>query len=155
MPQLKTDNELRSKYRSIKLNGHKKDAHRHIMEELLGRKLGPNEIVHHKDGNKLNNDPSNLEVMSRSEHARLHQTGASPSDETRDKLRAAIIQGMKDHKFKFKNRPVCSYDPATGTLVKSYISINAARRDGFSDQCILYCLKGIRKEHKGLVWKLA
>ena len=43
-----------------------------IMEALKGRKLNPNEVVHHKDENKLNNDPNNLELMTRSEHARHH-----------------------------------------------------------------------------------
>jgi hypothetical protein len=33
-----------------------------MMEQLLGRKLLPDESVHHKDGEKLNNDPSNLEL---------------------------------------------------------------------------------------------
>ena len=30
------------------------------------------EIVHHIDGNRRNNEPSNLEVMTQSEHARIH-----------------------------------------------------------------------------------
>ena len=29
-------------------------------------------VIHHKDHNKLNNDPHNLELMSRKDHARLH-----------------------------------------------------------------------------------
>lgn len=48
--------------------------HRTVVENLLGRKLRRDEIVHHIDHNKRNNDPSNLHVMSQSEHARLHFT---------------------------------------------------------------------------------
>ena len=33
-----------------------------VMEEKLGRKLLPDEQVHHKDKNPLNNDPDNLEI---------------------------------------------------------------------------------------------
>lgn len=46
--------------------------HRFIMEQHLGRKLSSDEIVHHRDENKLNNDITNLEIMTRSEHASHH-----------------------------------------------------------------------------------
>ena len=46
--------------------------HREVMEEHLGRKLERWEEVHHIDENRLNNDISNLEVLSKSEHAKLH-----------------------------------------------------------------------------------
>src|SRR3990167_6326539 len=41
--------------------------HRRVMEDILGRKLKSSEIVHHKDENKHNNSPKNLEVMTQSE----------------------------------------------------------------------------------------
>ena len=47
--------------------------HREIMEEHLGRELDPDEVVHHKDENKTNNELTNLQVMSRVEHSRLHK----------------------------------------------------------------------------------
>ncbi len=43
-----------------------------IMEEHIGRKIRVDECVHHKDGQRDNNALSNLELLSRSEHARLH-----------------------------------------------------------------------------------
>lgn len=46
--------------------------HRVVAEEMIGRPLMPNEIVHHLDGNKQNNNPSNLRVMTQSEHVKLH-----------------------------------------------------------------------------------
>jgi len=42
------------------------------MEALLGRYLTPIEHVHHRDGNKANNDPANLELLGGYLHRRLH-----------------------------------------------------------------------------------
>lgn len=36
--------------------------HRVVMEQVLGRPLTKDERIHHKDGNKLNNVPDNLEL---------------------------------------------------------------------------------------------
>jgi predicted RNA-binding Zn-ribbon protein involved in translation (DUF1610 family) len=51
-----------------------RDIYKHlsVIENYLKRLLKKNEIVHHKDGNKHNNSIENLEVMSISNHSRLH-----------------------------------------------------------------------------------
>lgn len=47
--------------------------HRYLMEIELGRELNNDEIVHHLDGNRSNNEYYNLIVIvSRSHHLRLH-----------------------------------------------------------------------------------
>jgi 5-methylcytosine-specific restriction endonuclease McrA len=46
--------------------------YRYLMEQKLGRFLLPEEHVHHKDGNKLNDSEDNLEILTRSEHTREH-----------------------------------------------------------------------------------
>lgn len=46
--------------------------HRNIMEVHLGRKLKSDEIVHHVNGDKHDNRLANLQVMTQSEHIRLH-----------------------------------------------------------------------------------
>lgn len=46
--------------------------HRVIMENYIGRLLTPDEVVHHKDHNKKNNDISNLELLTVKEHHELH-----------------------------------------------------------------------------------
>jgi len=46
--------------------------HRLVMEEKLGRKLKTNEYIHHIDGDKTNNDPDNLKIMTPAEHIKYH-----------------------------------------------------------------------------------
>lgn len=53
-----------------KLNG--RHEHRVVAEQKIGRPLQRGEIVHHIDGNHLNNDPANLAVMTQAEHMREH-----------------------------------------------------------------------------------
>jgi predicted nucleic acid-binding Zn ribbon protein len=49
-------------------------THRVVAERFIGRCLAPGEVVHHIDGDRLNNDPSNLMILnSQAEHARIHQ----------------------------------------------------------------------------------
>lgn len=66
---------LNKGYRWLTVGGKRVYEHRMIMENILKRKLNlKREVVHHKDGNKLNNDPTNLEVMTRAEHVAHHRT---------------------------------------------------------------------------------
>ena len=74
--------ETRTKLRKARLgtgncNGYSKiygrSAHRVIMEELLGRPLTTEEVIHHRDGNRYNNIPENLVVFpTASDHAKFH-----------------------------------------------------------------------------------
>ena len=49
-----------------------------IAEEKLGRYLLSEEVVHHKDFNKLNNNPNNLMVFAtKSDHTRFHMNGCN------------------------------------------------------------------------------
>lgn len=61
--------------------------HRIVMENKIGRKLTKDEIVHHIDHNKHNNNISNLQLVTRSEHAKIHfsRTHATPKKSYRKK----------------------------------------------------------------------
>lgn len=66
------DNRVRYYYKDANGKNHFGSYPRILMEEKLGRPLEPNEDVHHIDGNPLNNDLENLEVIKHGEHQREH-----------------------------------------------------------------------------------
>ena len=78
-------------------------AYRFIVEKKIGRKLLPDECVHHIDGNHSNDDPNNLMVMSQLEHNRLHKLGKTPKLTEEAKLLKSkrLSQSLrKSEKFK-------------------------------------------------------
>ena len=62
-----------------------------IMEEHLDRYLRSEEIIHHKNGDKQDNHLENLQIVSSSEHSRLHTIGKHHSEQTRQKMRESHI----------------------------------------------------------------
>lgn len=59
-------------YVEIRVNGKRKLEHRHVMEQVLGRPLKRNELVHHRNDDKTDNRPGNLELMTSSQHMKHH-----------------------------------------------------------------------------------
>jgi HNH endonuclease len=68
-----------------------------VMERVLGRALEQGEVVHHIDGNKQNNDPTNLDVMTVEEHNACHGRLAN------------------ELMFELVNKGIVKYDRATHT----------------------------------------
>lgn len=109
------------------------DEHRYIMQQFLGRKLKENEVVHHIDGNKSNNNIENLQLMIKEEHSRYHAKNRIVSAETRKKLSKkskhrpiysrrtinddTLILMLKDYKEGMKLRQVDrKYNLSNGTF---------------------------------------
>ena len=154
-PKLKQDNELKSRYRGVRVAGKRMDEHRYVASCILGRPLQPGEVVHHKDGNKLNNDPSNLEIMSATEHKRLHALNSNFSKMPKD-LRSvygkmAWTSGRCNH-LKYA---VVAFDRQTGKEVARYESTRDAIRDGHASSHVSDCCSGKRRSYHKLIWRYA
>lgn len=64
--------------------------HRHVWEQANKRKLRAGEIVHHKNGDKRDNRPQNLQVIpNQAAHLRLHNYFIEEKRLARKKRRAA------------------------------------------------------------------
>jgi hypothetical protein len=48
-------------------------VHRRVAEKKVGGKIYPGREVHHIDGDKSNNRPSNLTILSSAQHRRIHR----------------------------------------------------------------------------------
>lgn len=62
-----------SRYKDVTVNGVHRKEHIVVWEKFHGRSVPHGCVIHHKDGNGHNNDPSNLVCLTRSEHHRLHR----------------------------------------------------------------------------------
>lgn len=70
----------------------------------LGRTLNTNEVVHHIDGDKTNNDPENLEIIKRSEHTRKHMGNPTHQQEGEKNFYIDCFCGCGEKLLKYDNR---------------------------------------------------
>lgn len=77
-PYYKNGSTISKGYRLVRYKGHPNAdkrgwirEHRLIISQFLGRPLECWEDVHHIDGNKLNNDISNLQLISHEQHGQI------------------------------------------------------------------------------------
>lgn len=83
-----------NKYKTKWQNGKQYRVHRLIMQQHLGRELNRNELVHHVDGDINNNDISNLQIVSRSQHVKQHSFGELTRFKQKHSLSKELLSGL-------------------------------------------------------------
>lgn len=122
-------------YSQVSIDGNKGNV---VVHRLVAIAFIPNPEnlpeVNHKDGNKQNNNKSNLEWCTR-----LHN------------VRHSIEKGL--HRPGGKKEPVLKIKD--GQILKRYDSAVDAHKDGFLKSGISTCASGKRKSYKGFQWEKA
>lgn len=119
-------------------------VHRLVASAFCEKPINKN-IVNHKDFNYLNNHASNLEWTTRCGNMKYS------ADAGRFKKTKKWIDNIDKGLNKVKT-PVIGICIETGECIE-FEGINKAKRYGFEPSCICNCCKGIRKTHKGYIWK--
>jgi len=88
---------------SSKEGNYQKYLHRLIFEDFYSCEVPEGFVVHHKDGNKLNNCILNLQLMREFDHLSIHHKGLKHSKESKMKMSKAKkgkYIGKNNHNYK-------------------------------------------------------
>ena len=67
-----------------------------IAASKLGRIIGAKEQVHHLNGNREDDRPENIEILSSSDHNQIHKRGIPLKAETRKKIGLANLKAISE-----------------------------------------------------------
>ena len=80
---------IHSKYPTVSIYDKKMHIHRLLMMYKLQSDINENMHVHHKDGNKLNAQLNNLELIDSKKHQHLHHKNKKLTKEHKEKISEA------------------------------------------------------------------
>ena len=77
---------------------HREVAYKHLWDyDIYSGKFG-DYVIHHIDGNKLNNKKSNLEILTKKEHIELHEYIKEPEIKTKTIYKPILVEKLVNKK---------------------------------------------------------
>lgn len=113
---------------TIYINGKQLLVSRVVMSKKIGRPLSHQELVHHEDENPFNNNESNLKIVTRAEHKRIHaDIGLSTRLPKKHHLNASLIIEL------YKTKTTAEIAAMFGCSYKTITRILKQRLEGTID----------------------
>ena len=90
------------RYKYVVIDGKRVPEHRAVWEKFHGQKIPSGYVIHHVDGNDHNNDPSNLVLLTKSDHIALHHQLRREGKDPVDPTNPTVIADREVHKQEYK-----------------------------------------------------
>lgn len=160
---------MKSRYKRIVVDGKCMLEHRTIVEKALGRKLLPNEQVHHINCDRYDNRIENLQVVTQAEHDLIHKWKHPNKKECAicgkefmpcaSKRKTAKVCSkecklvLDKQNAQKRKRPINQYT-LTGRLVKTWSSARDVQNElGYHESNICRCCKKRISKAYGYIWR--